>query len=130
MGTWYGNTEEDEAIRKENLAAREHYTKVGMQRLAKAIGNQAIRDYGKAEKMKREGSSIKMDGKLPKEVMAECKSWFNHPWFKATFGITDSKVAAEKAVEYQKIMDELKDLNEEERDKRINEILERRKRAV
>ena len=49
MGTWY-DTKEDEEIRKENLAAREHYTKVGMQRLAKAIGERAIRDYGKAEK--------------------------------------------------------------------------------
>lgn len=120
----YKLTEEDLKIREENLAAREHYTKAGLQRLVEAIGAQAIRDYGKAKKIKSDfGEEAKLDGMNVQGLISSAESWFNHAWFKATYGITDPKEAVKKSMEYYKIMEELKKMEPEEREEFIKEKL-------
>ena len=124
MYNQYKMTEEDLKIREENLEARKHYTKEGLQRLVKAIGAQAIRDYGKAKKIESDFvKEAKMDGMNVQGLISSAESWFEHPWFKATYGITNSKEAIEKSMEYYKIMEELKKMKTEEREEFIKEKL-------
>ena len=124
MYNQYKMTEEDLKIREENLAAREYYSKEGMQRLVKAIGAQAIRDYGKAKKIKSDfGKEAKMDGMNVQTLISSAEDWFKHPWFKASYGITDPKEAVSKAMEYYKIMEMLKEMEPEEREEFIKEKL-------
>lgn len=113
--------------KEENENARERYHMEGIRLLFKAVGMQAIKDYGKAYKRLMKGDDSKMfDGKTPETVMDECKQYFGTDQFKAIFGITDPEEVCKKAIEYQDELENMKNMNEEERNKYVDELLHKK----